>query len=195
MLIGTIGASPCIAQTRGEVGRRTVSSVLLPLLFVLLSVACASTRPNRSGLLQFTPSTRTVALTPGSWERVEGLRVGSSLAVTLKTGERHGGALKALTPGALTLTDPTGKEFMVPRSEVGRIVATVKDDLTNGALIGAGVGLSAALVVLAITASQDGYVLPSAKLAAPLLLSGLGSLGGVLIDRAQKREEVVYIAR
>ena len=83
---------------------------------------------------------------------------------------------------------------MVSRSEVGRIVATVKDDLTNGALIGAGVGLSAALVVFAITASRDGYVLPSAKWGAPLLLSGLGSLGGVLIDRAQKSEEVVYRA-
>jgi hypothetical protein len=97
--------------------------------------------------------------------------VGSSLAVTLKTGERHGGALKALTPDALALTDPTGKEFMVSRSEVGRIVATVKDDLTNGALIGAGVGLSAALGVLALTASGDGYVLPAAKWGAPLLLS------------------------
>jgi hypothetical protein len=99
-------------------------------------------------LLQFTPSAHTAALTPGSWEKVEALRVGSSLAVTLKTGERQRGALKALTPGALTMTDPTGKEFMVSRSEVGRIIATVKDDLTNGALIGAGVGLSAALVVL-----------------------------------------------
>ncbi len=83
---------------------------------------------------------------------------------------------------------------MVSRSEVGRIVATMKDDLTNGALIGAGVGLSAALVVLAITASRDGSVLPSAKWGAPLLLSRLGGLAGVLIDRARKREEVVYIA-
>jgi hypothetical protein len=27
--------------------------------------------------------------------------------------------------------DPTGKELMVPRSEVGKIVAAVKDDLAN----------------------------------------------------------------
>jgi hypothetical protein len=74
---------------------------------------------------------------------------------------------------------------------MGKIVVS---DLRNGALIGAGVGLSAALVVLAITGSRDGYVLSSAKWGTPLLLSGLSSLGGVLIDCAQKREEVVHIA-
>jgi ABC-type Fe3+-hydroxamate transport system substrate-binding protein len=175
-------------------GRRALSFVLLPLSIVLLSAACASTPPNRSSLLQFTPAARSAGLIPGSWEKVEGLRLGSSLVVTLKTGDRLGGALKALTLGALTLTDPTGKEFMVPRSEVGRIVAQMTDDLTNGALIGAGVGLSAALVVLAIAGSRDGYVLPSAKWGAPLLLSGLGSLGGMLVDRVYKREEMVYLA-
>ena len=69
----------------------------------------------------------------------------------------------------------------------------MKDDLTNGALIGAGVGLSAALVVLAIAGSADGYVLPSAKWGAQLLLSGLGSLVGMLVDRVHKREEMVYV--
>ncbi len=191
---GLEGDVRMITIARREVGPRAVSSVLLPLSIVLLSAACASTSPNRSSLLQLTPAARSAGLIPGSWEKVEGLRLGSSLVVTLKTGERLGGALKALTLGALTLTDPTGKEFMVPRSEVGRIVAQVTDDLTNGALIGAGGGLSAALVVLAIIGSRDGYVLPSAKWGAPLLLSGLGSLGGMLVDRVHKREEMVYLA-
>ena len=83
---------------------------------------------------------------------------------------------------------------MIPRSEVGTIVVRVRDDLANGTLIGAGVGLSVALTVLVIVGSQDGYVLPSAKWGSPLLLSGLGGLAGMLVDRAHKRDRTVYVA-
>ena len=114
--------------------------------------------------------------------------------MTLKTGERLGGALGELTPDALTLADRTGRTFTVPRAEIRRIVVQVKDDLVNGALIGAGVGLGAALAVLAMTGSQDGYVLPSAKWGAPLLLSGIGALGGMLVDRAHTSGKTVYVA-
>lgn len=183
-----------ITIARRRIGPSAISSVLLILVIGLLNGACASARPNRAAL-QFTPPARsTLVLIRGSWEKVEGLRLGSPLVVTLKTGARLAGALKALTHGALTLTDATGKDFMIPRSEVGTIVAQVRDDLTNGALIGAGVGLGVALAVLAIVGSQDGYVLPSAKWGAPLLLSGLGGLAGTLVDRAHKREQTVYIA-
>jgi hypothetical protein len=188
------GESSMITIARREVGRSAASSVLLTLSIVLWSSGCASARSNRPTWLQFTAAARRAGVIPGSWEKVEGLRLGSALVVTLKTGDRLEGALTRRTPGALTLTAPTGQELMVPRSEVGRIVARVRDDPTNGALIGAGVGVGAALVVLAIVGSGDGYVLPSAKWGAPLLLSGLGSLGGMLVDRAQKREEVVYLA-
>jgi len=179
-----------ITIARREIGPNVVSSVLLMLAIGLLSGACASARPNRAAL-QFTPPPRSAGLIPGSWEKVEGLRLGSPLVVVLKTGARLRGALKALTVGDLSLTDATGKEFIIARSEVGTIVAQVRDDLANGALIGAGVGFSAALTVLAIVGSQDGYVLPSAKWGVPLLLSGLGSLAGMLVDRAHKRERTV----
>jgi hypothetical protein len=183
-----------ITIARREIGPNVVSSVLLMLVIGLLSGACASARPNRAALLQFTPPPRSAGPIPGSWDKVDGLRLGSPLVVTLKTGARLAGALKALTPGALTLTDATGKDFMIPRSEVGTIVAQVRDGLANGALIGAGVGLSVALTVLAIVGSQDGYVLPSAKWGSPLLLSGLGGLAGMLVDRAHKRDQTVYVA-
>jgi hypothetical protein len=176
------------------IARRAVSYVLLTLSVILFSATCTSTRPSRAILLQFTPPARSAGLIPGSWEKVESLRQGSRLVVTLKTGDRLDGAFKAVTLEALTLTDAIGKEFMVPRSEVGTIVAQVRDDLAKGALIGAGVGLSAALAALAIAGSQDGSVLPSAKWGAPLLLSGLGSLGGMLVDRAHRRQQIVYVA-
>jgi len=73
-------------------------------------------------------------------------------------------------------------------------VARVRHDLANGALIGAGVGLGVALTVLAIVGSQDGYVLSSAKWGAPFLLSGIGSLAGMLVDRAHQRDQTVYVA-
>lgn len=183
-----------ITIARHEVGTSVVSSALLMLVIALSSAACASAPPNRAALLQFTSPPRSAGPIPGSWEKVEGLRLGSPLVVTLKTGARLTGALKALTLGDLTLTDATGKEFLIQRSEVGTIVAQVRDDLANGALIGAGVGLTAALAALAIAGSGDGYVLPSAKWGAPLLLSGLGSLGGMLVDRAHKRQQLVYVA-
>jgi hypothetical protein len=87
--------------------------------------------------------------------------------------------------GDLTLTDATGKEFLIPRSEVGTIVAKVRDDLADGALSGAAVGSSVALTVLAIVGSQDGYVLPSAQWGSPLPLSGLGGLVFVLLSQRE----------
>jgi hypothetical protein len=188
------GSPPMMTTARREVGRGAASSVLLTLSIVLWCSGCASARPGRSPLLQFTAAIRPAAVIPGNWEKVESLRLGSALVVTSKAGDRLVGALTKRTPEALMLTAPTGREHMIPRSEVARIVARVRDDLANGALIGAGVGVSAALVVLAIVGSGDGYVLPSAKWGGPLLLSGLGTLGGMLVDRAQKREQVVYVA-
>ena len=182
-----------ITIARRGIGPNVVSSVLLILVIGLLNGACASARPNRAAL-QFTPPPRSAGLMRGSWDKVEGLRLGSPLVVTLKTGARLRGVLQALTVGALSLTDATGKEFIFARSEVGTIVARVRHDLANGALIGAGVGLGVALTVLAIVGSQDGYVLPSAKWGAPLLLSGIGSLAGMLVDRAHKRDQTVYVA-
>jgi hypothetical protein len=120
--------------------------------------------------------------------------MGSPFVVALKMGDRVAGTFKALRADVLVLTDPAGKEFSIPRPEIARIVTQAEDRLANGAWIGAAVGLGAALAVLAIAGSGDGYVLPSAKWGAPLLLSGIGSLVGVLVDRAHKGEEAIYLA-
>jgi hypothetical protein len=184
-----------ITGARPEVCPMAVfASILLTMSVALSNAACASTSPNRSRTPQLMPPDRSAGVIPGRWERVHGLRLGSPLVVTLKTGNRLEGAFKALALGALILTDAAGKEFSVPRSEVGTIVALVRDDLANGALIGAGIGLGAALAVLAIVASRDGYVLPSAKWGAPLLLSGIGSLVGILVDRARNGWELIFRA-
>jgi hypothetical protein len=185
-----------ITAARPDVDRLMIlGTAVIALAGGLSSAACASVGWHRSALTQPTPpSVRGAGVVPGSWEKVEPLPAGSPLVVTLKTGGQVEGAFKALQPDTLTLADPAGKELIVPRSAVLRIAARASDKLTNGAVVGAGIGLGAALTVLAIVASEDGYVLPSAKWAAPLLLSGLGSLVGILADRAHKIDEVIHVA-
>jgi hypothetical protein len=171
-------------------------AAILLMLSATFLTACASTGRNWSGLVQAPPSAREGGVIPGSWEKVEALRSGSPLVVTLKSGERLEGAFKAAGPAVLALTDRVGKEFSIPMPDVDRIVAPgTRDSLTNGVAIGAGVGLGAALAILAALGSQDGYVLPSAKVGAPLLLSGVGALVGGFVDRAHKSEQVLYRAR
>jgi hypothetical protein len=133
---------------------------------------------------------------PGSRAQLEALQPGVTLVVTLDTGRRLTGTLKAAGLSLLALTDRAGKELSLPMSEVDKIVAPgPRDRLTNGMAIGAGIGLGAALAILAAAGSQEGYVLPSAKIGAPLLLTGVGGLVGALVDRAAKSERVVYRAR
>src|SRR5688572_6292785 len=78
------------------------------------------------------------------------------------------------------------------RSQVS--AAQKKDGLANGALIGAAVGAGAALSILAIAGSGEGYVLPSAKVGVPLLLSGVGALVGALVDRAHEGSRLPYVS-
>lgn len=115
----------------------------------------------------------------------------------MSSGDRVDCTFSAVDATVLTLTDRAGKSFTIPTSEVIRIAApAAKDGLTNGALIGAGTGLGVAVAILSALGSQDGYVLPSAKAGAPILLSAVGALIGILIDRAHHTpERVLYLAR
>jgi hypothetical protein len=172
------------------------ASILLMLSAACWSTACASIGRNRSGLVRGLPAVSRGGVIPGSQEKLEALPAGSPLVVTLKSGERLEGAFKAVGPALLTLTDRAGMEFSIPMAQVEKITARgTRDRLTNGVAIGAGIGLGAALAILAAAGSQDGYVLPSAKVAAPLLLSGVGGVVGALVDRAHKGEQVLYRAR
>jgi hypothetical protein len=47
--------------------------------------------------------------------------------------------------------------------------------------------------ILAAAGSGDGYLLASANWGAPLLLSAVGAVIGVFIDRAHRDDQVVYI--
>jgi hypothetical protein len=135
------------------------------------------------------------AVIPGRWERVYALKPGASVVVTTNSGKRLQGIFNALDSKTLILAAAPGAPAIVQRSEIARIaVPATNDGLTNGAFIGAGAGLGVALAILGALGSQDGYILPSAKTGAPLLLAGVGGLVGMLIDRGHKRpERVLYL--
>jgi hypothetical protein len=158
--------------------------------------ACAPIGRNPPRLLQPAATARHGGVIRGSWEKVEALQRDFPLVVTLKTGDRLEAAFKSIEPAMLVLTNRAGQEFSIPLSTVARVAAQqTADSLTNGAAIGAGIGVGVAVAVLAALGSQDGYVLPSAKVGAPLLLAGAGALLGALVDRAHKSEKVLYLAR
>jgi len=114
----------------------------------------------------------------------------ATVIVTDTKGRRVKGALIAVDRDSLSIL-LAGRTLMVARSEVGAV--RMADGLVNGALIGAGAGLGAALGILAIAGSGNGYVLPSANVGAPLLLSGVGALVGILVDRAHDGDRVLYV--
>ena len=95
----------------------------------------------------------------------------------------------------VVLTD-AGNAVNVAKADVLEITTaqTRRDSLTNGALIGGGIGLGVALAILAVAASSEGYVLESAKWGAPLLGFGAGLGTGIAIDASREQREVLYRA-
>jgi hypothetical protein len=112
-----------------------------------------------------TSSSLPAGVIPGRWEKVDRLPLGKPITLTLKTKDRVAGTYKRSDAKTLEVADPSGEERNLPKSEVKEIVSgeMAKDGLGNGALIGMAVGGGVALAILAVAASKEGYVLPSAK--------------------------------
>jgi hypothetical protein len=149
----------------------------------------------------FTRLAAAVALWPASAEAQTVARSFEELMAIVKAeeavvvidmrGRRVKGALTAVDKDSISVATD-GRTQMFARSEVSTV--RVADGFGDGALIGAGAGFGAALGILAIAGSGDGYILPSAKVGAPLLLSGIGALLGALIDRAHDGGRVLYVS-
>lgn len=184
-----------LTPARFNVGRMAGgTSILLAICATSLSAGCASGGRLSPNVLQSPTGERRAEVVPGSWDKVVVLRPGSRVVVTLIDGELLEGVFRTLGPGDLGVTNSAGRDFGVARSNIRQIVARgEQDDLTNGTLIGAGIGLGTAAAILAVIASGDGYVLASAKWGAPLLLSAVGGVIGVFVDRAHRDDQVVYV--
>jgi hypothetical protein len=140
----------------------------------------------------FWPASAGAQTTARSFEGLTGmLKADQTVIVMDMTGRRVKGALTAVDENSLSLATD-GRTHTFALSEISTV--RVPDGLGNGALIGAGAGLGAALGILAIIRSGGDDVLPSAKVGAPLLLSGIGALVGILIDRAHEGGRLLYVS-
>ena len=188
------GRFTIMTPTPFRADRMAATYILLAICGTALGAGCASAGRFSTSLSQSPTRGRPAAVVPGSWEQVVVLQPGSRVVVTLIDGERLEGAFRTLGPDNLALTDSAGRNFGVARSNIRQVAARgERDDLKNGALIGAGIGLGAAAIILAAIASGDGYVLASVKWGAPLLLSAVGAVVGVFVDRAHRNDQVVYV--
>ena len=171
------------------------AAIPLAICAASLTAGCASGGRLSPNVSQSRTGGQSAGVIPGSWGNVVVLRPGSPVVVKLIDGARIEGAFRTLTPGDLVLTDSAGKDFAVTRAKVEQVVAEGDpDDLMDGALIGAGIGLATAGAILAIVASGEGYLLDSAKWGAPLLLSAVGGVIGAFVDRSRTDDKVVYVS-
>ena len=174
-----------------------MGTIILPAICAaFLSAGCAT--GGRLAHDSFpTPTTGQGAkLLPGSWDKVVVLHPGSRVVITMVDGDRFEGVFRTLGAQNLDLTDSAGLDLTVARSRIRRIVVLgERDRLSDGALIGAGIGLAVAATTLTVAASGEGYILASAKWGAPLLMSAVGAVVGVFVDRAHRDDDVVYITR
>ena len=76
---------------------------------------------------------------PGRWEKVEALKLGPQITVELKNGDRIEGQFEELSPSGLLLRTRSS-QAAIPRAEIRRITTRGHDPLTDGILLGAGIG-------------------------------------------------------
>ena len=179
----------------GHVGRMMGSaSIVLAMGVTVLGAACASGGRLSPGAAPSSGGGRRADVAPGTWDRVAALSSGAPIVVTLMDGASLSGAFRALRPDELRVMDSVGQDVTLPRSEIERILLRDdRDRVTDGALIGAGIGLATAVTILALAAAGDGHVLASARWGAPLLLSAIGGVVGAFVDRAHRGDEVIYV--
>jgi hypothetical protein len=141
---------------------------------------------------------------PGRWEKVASLMSGTSIVVTLKTGERAEWIFRGIGPDRMILSDSSGRELAIPKPIV-QIIETagkVRDRLANGALIGAGIGFGSAALGMAgyaahVTASGPiwGGEATGYYVGAGLVGAGIGALVGTVIDAGSQTPEILYRAK
>lgn len=136
------------------------------------------------------------------WQRVDALKPGTRIVVTLKTGEQRIGDFRRATTDDVTIAvgreggqEPV-KEETLPKSLIGTVATydPVKDGIRRGALAGAG-GLLALINVYhksCGTGCESGANAPAMALAVGAFGAGVGSLVGLLADRDAGRSEVLF---
>lgn len=140
------------------------------------------------GILAGTPS---AALAQDArWHRVDGLRPGAEILVTLVTGEQHQGRFDEASAEAVTVSG-----MAIPKARIASVIR--KDRLRDGAQWGAlaGGASAAAQLMMGLAACKQGCASgaggPMGAFATGALI---GSGAGALVDLLNGRDEVLYPA-
>ncbi|MBI4457000.1 MAG: hypothetical protein HY644_14045 [Acidobacteria bacterium] len=129
----------------------------------------------------------------GRWEKVDALQPGKRIVVILKVGDRIDSAFHHSEHEYLALTDSSGRERRILKSDIGEIVR--EDSALNGTLNGLLLGfLGGAAMGGAVAAKAD----TAAKYSIPFwgaAGAGAGALIGRAVDKTRKEMEVIYRSR
>ena len=127
------------------------------------------------------------------WARLQSLPPGMMLRVALKRARVLRGKLVSVTDEALTLRVSHKKLRTEPRSQVVRVHRRHHDPLSNGVLIGLGVGAAGGAVVGAsLDPASTDYARSGAVLFLGLFGAGVGAAIGAFADMARVEFELIY---
>ncbi len=147
-------------------------------------------------LVVFLTTSLQAGVIPGRWEKLDSQPPGKQIIVTLKIGDRLECDFQSSGPDDLTVTDQSGTERKVPKSEVQTIISAEKtgDSVLNGTLIGAGAGAAISLIpiMLAAIQSDGGWDVETMGIFGAAI--GVGAGMGAGIDALHRRPEVLYQA-
>ncbi len=118
------------------------------------------------------------------------MRFGDTIFLRTPTGGTITGRVEDFDGDELRID---GKTFSLSRGEVRQIDVRVDDPITNGALIGAGIGTGLALGTC-VAVAGDGNDCAEFILFLGGVYAGAGAGLGTLVDALHRRREVVYVA-
>ena len=130
---------------------------------------------------------------PGRWEKVAAENLGSKFIITMQSSERIDGYFKGMSEDNLVLTLLDGKERLVRKADVAKIITAERrmGSLVNGLAIGAASGAAIPAIFFAgeHCCYSPGYI------AGTIALWGLiGAAIGVGIDAAIQGHITLYQA-
>ena len=173
-----------------------------PRCLVVLLLLAAAVGPASAGepALELLPPFLQARLRQGpavlplnDWDRLRQLPALTKLRVSLEGARVLRGKLVSVTDEALTLRISRKKLRTEPRSQVVRVHRRHHDPLSNGMLIGLGVGAAGGAVVGAsLDPASTDYARSGAVLFFGLFGAGVGAAIGAIADRARVEFERIY---
>ncbi len=123
---------------------------------------------------------------PGRWEKISQLELGTPITVDLNNGDHIEGRFMRLSASELEL-ETHSASAMIPKVDIQSISTQPKDDLSEGACIGAGIGAG----FMAALANQHSDFSTGGKLYFTMIGAAVGLGVGLMTDSAIKSEPIV----